>query len=142
MQEPSLSQSSGKADVMYRFLWLRSFDRPISVRIEKSGSSVNLYAVELDGRGGNDPGRILRKTQKALPAAEFERLTTKLRQPGFWQMWKVHEIGLDGAEWILESMQDGRYQVANQWTPDSGEFRDVCLLFLEFAGLLPMDRVY
>ncbi len=141
MQEPSLSQGKARADVVYRFLWLRSFNHPISVRVEKTGSSVNLHVVELDGAGGYGPGRFLRKTQKALPVADFEKLAARLGKPEFWQQ-KGPEIGRDGAEWILESMQDGRYQVADQWSPESGEFRDVCLMFLEFAEFLPMDHLY
>jgi enterochelin esterase family protein len=141
MQEPSLSQDKAKADVVYRFVWLRSFHHPISVRVEKTGSSIDLYAVELDGAGGYDPGRILRKTQKVLPVADFEKLADRLGKPEFWQR-KARENGLDGAEWILETTQNGRYQVAVEWSPKSGEFRDVCLVFLELAGLLPMDRVY
>ena len=141
MEEPSLSQGRGKADVAYRFLWLRTFDHPISVRVEKSGSTVSLYTVELDGKGGYDPGRILRKTQSTLSPADLERLTATLGKPEFWQQ-KALEPGLDGAEWILESVQDGRYQVTVQWSPQSGEFRDVCLVFLDLAKLLPMERIY
>ncbi len=141
MQEPSLSQGKVKADVAYRFLWLRSFHHPISVRVEKRGSSVNLYAVELDGAGGSDPGMILRRTQKALLVADFERLADRLGKPEFWQQI-VRENGPDGAEWILESMRDGRYQVAVEWSPESGAFRDVCLVFLDLAEFLPMDDVY
>jgi len=141
MQEPSLSQGKARADVAYRFLWLRTFHRPISVRIEKSGSLVDLYAVELDGKGGYDPGRILRKTQKVLAEADFERLRAKLSRPEFWQQ-KGPENGLDGAEWILESRQEGRYRIANQWMPQSREFRDVCLMFLDLAGFLPMGDIY
>ncbi len=141
MQEPSLSQGKAKADVVYRFLWLRSFHHPISVRVEKTGSSVDLYAVELDGAGGYDPGKILRKTQKSLPMVDFEKLADRLGKPEFWQQ-RGRQSGVDGAEWILESLQNGRYQVANRWSPKSGEFREVCFLFLEYAGLLPMDPVY
>jgi enterochelin esterase-like enzyme len=141
MQEPSLSRGKTKSDVAYRFLWLRSSHHPISVRVERTGSSVNLYVLELDGAGGYDPGRVLRKTQRALPAADFEKLADRLGKPEFWQQ-KGPDIDRDGTAWILESMQDGRYQVADQWSPESGEFRDVCLMFLELAGFLPMSDVY
>lgn len=41
MQEPSLSRGKTRVDVAYRRLWLRTFHRPISVRVEKTGSSSN-----------------------------------------------------------------------------------------------------
>jgi enterochelin esterase family protein len=141
MQEPSLSRDKAEADVVYRFLWLRTFHHPISVRIEKTGSSIDLCAIELDGKGGYDPGKILRKTRKSLSVADFEKLADKLGDPKLWEQ-KGHSGGLDGAEWILESVKDGHYQVAVRWNPGSATFRGVCLMFLESAGFLPMNDVY
>ena len=59
MKEPSLWKlaQNDRSAVVYRFLWLPTFDRPVSVRLVKSGESALLDAVELDGRGGYEPGK-------------------------------------------------------------------------------------
>src|SRR5437764_1153773 len=60
MGEPSLWKlaEDGHAVSVYRLLWVSSFHHRVSVRIVKSGGSFVLHAVELDGKGGLDPGKI------------------------------------------------------------------------------------
>ncbi len=144
MEEPSLSRGERTAETTYRFTWLRTFHHPVSVRIEKEGSSITLYAIELDGAGGYKPGNVLKREQKQLSPADYDRLAATLDREEFWRKWSKRGLGgLDGAEWILEKSHHGRYQVADQWSPDSGEYREVCLLFLEYAGLLtPETKTY
>src|SRR5690349_15429772 len=48
MSEPSLSSGNYTGDV-YRFLWLRTWGRPIVVRVESDAHAWLLTAVELDG---------------------------------------------------------------------------------------------
>lgn len=144
MGEPSLSCGERTAETTYRFTWLRTFHHPVCVRIEKKGSSIALHAIELDGAGGYEPGNVAKRVQKQLSQADYSRLTDTLGREDFWQKWGHRGFGgLDGAEWILERSHQGRYQVADQWSPESGEYRDVCCLFLEYAGLLtPETKVY
>jgi len=142
MLEPSLSCGGRTDGFAYRFLWLRSFHHPIAVRIEKNGSSVALTAVELDGTGGHEPGGIVKRVQRALSPAEQDKFLTKLSQVRFWEMRKNQDrFGLDGAQWILEGAESGRYQVVERWSPGPGAYREVCLLLLGFAGFAipPLD---
>src|SRR5262245_8575536 len=76
MAEPSLScgDSSGES---YRFLWLRTFGRPIAVRVE-TGKPSTLTAVELDGAGGYQPGKISRRVQRQLSADEWKAFSDAL----------------------------------------------------------------
>ena len=74
MLEPSLSCGQGSDGFAYRFLWLRSAHHPIAVRVEGSGSSLTLSAVELDGTGGHAPGEIVKRVQRALSPAEREQV--------------------------------------------------------------------
>lgn len=59
MGEPSLWKlaEEDRAVSVYRLLWVPSFHHRVAVRIVKSGDSFMLHAVELDGKGGLDPGR-------------------------------------------------------------------------------------
>ena len=60
MDEPSLWAMSrdDRHAVVYRFLWLPTWGRPVSVRIERLGDEATLSLVQLDGSGGYDPGEI------------------------------------------------------------------------------------
>jgi hypothetical protein len=144
MLEPSLSCGERTGEFAYRFLWLRSFHHPICVRIEKNGSSVTLNAVELDGTGGHAPGGIAKRIQRALSPAEQDKFTTRLNRIRFWEMRKNEaRFGLDGAQWILEGTENGRYQVVERWSPGPGAYRDLGLLLIEFTGItIPMLDYY
>ena len=43
----------------YRFLWLRTFHKPIAVRVWSADSRYYLVVKELSGQGGYEPGRII-----------------------------------------------------------------------------------
>jgi hypothetical protein len=136
MLEPSLSCGERRDGFAYRFLWLRSFHHPISVRIEKSGSSVSLNAVEIDGTGGRAPGGIVKWTQRTLSPAEQDRFLTKLKQVGFWEMRKNQDrFGMEGAQWIVEGAENGQYRVVDRWSPGPGAYRDLCAILLDLAGV-------
>ena len=144
MMEPSLSCGEKMDGFAYRFLWLRGFHRPIAVRIEKNGPSVTLNAVETDGTGGSAPGRIVKRTQRTLSPAEHDKFLMKLKQVGFWEMRKNQDrFGMEGAQWVLEGAENGRYEVVDRWSPSPGAYRDVCLILLEFAGIaVPPAELY
>jgi hypothetical protein len=142
MLEPSLSCGARPDGFAYRFLWLRSFHHPIAMRVEKNGSSVTLNAVELDGTGGNAPGRIVKSVQRELSSAEQGEFLAKLDRVDFWKLRKNEErFGLDGAQWILEGAENGQYRVVERWSPESGPYHDVCVLLLGFTGITisPLD---
>ena len=63
LHEPSLwelSQRDPKAEV-YRFLWLRTFHHPVSVRlVVRAGGSGWMNVHMASGHGGYEPGRMSR----------------------------------------------------------------------------------
>jgi hypothetical protein len=142
MLEPSLSCGARPEGFAYRFLWLRSFHHPVAIRVEKSGPSVTMSAVELDGTGGNAPGGIVKSGQRELSSAEQGEFLVKLSRVDFWNLRKKEDrFGLDGAQWILEGAENGQYRVVERWSPESGPYHDVCVLLLGFAGIkiAPLD---
>lgn len=146
MAEPSLSCGESPSE-SYRFLWLRTFGRPIAVRIE-TGRSNTLTAVELDGAGGYHPGEISRRIQRQLNADEWKTLSEALKATDFWNMPGLEpRRGLDGAEWIMEGRSGHDYHVVNRWMPAAGAYRELCLMLVNFSGLMPSgetkrDAVY
>jgi hypothetical protein len=136
MKEPSLLNLPAKPTHVYRFVWLRSFHRPIAVRVWRENCRSYLVAKELDGRGGYEPGKLVHDKRKPLTETEWLGFLRLLNQTNYWQMpTEIHEGGNEGAEWILEGIRDGRYHIVERWSPRAGEYRAACLYLLNAAGL-------
>jgi len=152
MKEPSISISEHEFESAYRFLWLRTFNHPIAVRIEKLNGQIILYAVELSGKGGYDPGVIKKSKKKELSHDDFNRLSEILKEIDFWNMDNVLKIlntdgtitlNADGAQWILEGNSNGKYHVVDRWSPEAGKYKELCLYFLQIAGFkIKTDDIY
>jgi hypothetical protein len=127
MKEPSLfQQSTNKAVEQYRFLWLRTFHKPIAVRVRKDSAGITLRVIRLSGAGGYDSGKIEHEESFVLPADQWDRFLKLLSESSFWDTPSAEKDlgGLDGSQWILEGQATGRYHVVDRWTPSSnGEKR-------------------
>jgi hypothetical protein len=142
MMEPSVSCGARSAGYAYRFLWLRCSHHPIAVRVESDGSSVTLNAVEVLGDGEHEPGKIVKRIQRALTAAEEREFLAKLQRVDFWEMPKKQDrFGAEGAEWIVEGAENGHYQVVERWSPKAGPYHDFGKFLLDLAGftILPLE---
>jgi hypothetical protein len=144
MAEPSLSCGFPEDRETYRFVWLRTFHAPIAVRVSKSKNDVQLQAIELNGAGGYSPGVISRRVAKKLSDAEWNSITKLLVAIQFWKLpTEVPSNGLDGAQWIFEGRQDGKYHIVDRWTPRDGTYHDLGVLFLQLSGLsIPEKEIY
>jgi hypothetical protein len=137
MGEPSLSCGEARRE-SYRFLWLRTWGHPIAVRVEISSRSNTLTAVELDGAGGYEPGKVSRRVQRQLSVGEWKTFSDALKTAAFWKMQeRIPDHGLDGAQWIMEGRSGGDYRVVDRWSPETGAYRDLCLMLVKLAGLAP-----
>jgi hypothetical protein len=143
--EPKLSSGREPSDFAYRFIWVRCFNHPISVRIQRSGATTILRAVEMDGGGYYAWGNIAREINKELSPAEVEAAVARLDQAGFWQMESKDPTPtvIDGATWILEGNQNGKYHSVDRSGPKPGAFRDACLFLVQLSGLtVPANEIY
>ena len=61
----------------------------------------------------------------------------------YWTMPTVEEnsVGVDGAQWIVEGVRNGKYHLVDRWSPDTGAFREAALLLLQWTDL-PIDEIY
>lgn len=129
---------------IFRFIWLRTFHHPMCVRIEHSKvGKTFLYAKELNGAGGYEPGILITDRKIELSAQQYEALKEKLASINFFQLpSKERDLGgVDGAQWIFELNDNGSYHIVDRWCPQ-GEIRELGCWLLETAKLKPKDHIY
>lgn len=141
MGEPSLWAAALAGKTAVRFLWLRTWGRPIAVRVDVDGGLARLVATRLTGDGGYRPGKIDVQRSRALTAAEWEEVERALAAATFDTMPAQAEAGLDGAQWILERAKGGTYHLVDRWSPLGryAAFAHACQVLLDLAG---RDLVY
>lgn len=138
MHEPSLlDMAKDKSVLVYRFVWLRSFDHPISVRllVDEDGIS-GLTAIEMTSQGSFAPGVVAKKRTFAVSKEEVAHFQSLIKAITYWAMpTQVGHAGNDGAQWILEGVQGGQYHVVVRWNPEAGPYREACLYTLKLSKI-------
>ena len=160
LKEPSLWElSKTQSTETYRFLWLRSFHQPISVRLDISHHGTGVLTTKAaSGRGGYKPGNLTTNKTRALTKEQTIWFLDRIEEQGFWSLpayAKPHkevgpngestvEVNLDGAQWILEGIKDGQYHVADRWSPGNGPVRTLGIIMLIDLGKLKLlyEEVY
>lgn len=121
---------------VYRFTWLRSFDKPIVVRIEQAKSGALLMtASRLSGMGGYVPGSVEARIVRGLSQDEANQFRRALSAANGLRLRAVScRWGYDGAKWIFEGVDRRRYRYVQRWSPDQGSVRALGLVMLSFTG--------
>lgn len=120
-----------------RFLWLRSFDPPVVVRFSASSAGTwRMKAKRLSGAGGYEPGEISDEVDRSLTQEEASRVMALVDGADLLSRAarKCPEGGLDGARWIVESLDEDSYRYIDRWTPMEGQVHDFGLLAIELTG--------
>jgi hypothetical protein len=122
---------------IYRFTWLRTFNNPIAIRIERTDNKYLLFWKLCDGKGGYDPGKLTINQEKKISEAEWKEFKNRINQVDFWNMKTNSKIlGFDGAEWILEGKLNNQYHVVNRWSPKpSDNFYRCCDYLISLTEL-------
>jgi hypothetical protein len=153
LEEPSvwhLSLQKPPVEV-YRFLYLRSFDHPIAVRLSIAADGTGaLTSKETNGAGGYEPGSLIRNRTVKLSEKRVESFREKVEELGFWKLptWPEPDektVGVDGAQWILEAAEGGRYHVVDRWSPHSDDpiHKIATMLMIDMARFeIPHRDVY
>jgi hypothetical protein len=133
LEEPVLSDSLPAK--VFRFTWLRSFHNPVVIGLENMNDSISLYWKVCDGAGGYGPGKIIENQSIALTIKEWKDFVDGINSIDFWNLptTKSGILGTDGAQWILEGKEPGKYHVVDRWS--GGEIEKVCLKLLELTDL-------
>lgn len=136
-REPSLFVASTieQPKSALRFTWLRSFDPPVVIRVEWNGLTGQLFAKQLLGVGGYEPGEVNRSFRRRLGPWETFRLRYMLwRADLFRAPPKDCAPGLDGAAWIFEGVDNNGYHFLERWSPESGSAHQVGLFLVGLTG--------
>ena len=138
MAEPSLLTASKDGTlIVFRFLWLRTFHYPIAIRMTvRPDGTASITAKVTSGHGGYEPGRVVQRKSVEIPKTTVAHFFDLLQSASFWSLRNDAEIGgNDGAQWILEGLQNGTYRVIVRWSPKDGDYRTACLYLLELSGI-------
>ncbi|HYC74108.1 hypothetical protein [Brevundimonas sp.] len=126
-----------------RFTWLRSFHAPVVIRLNPTtDGGVLMTATELSGKGGYDPGGVTRRIERRLSAEESAAVARVLETTGaLAQRPRDCDLGLDGAQWILESAGPEGYRFVDRWSPREGPVRELGLHLIGLTGWT-YDAIY
>lgn len=137
---------------VYRFLWLRSFHHPLSLRLTVASDGTGTLACkETNGKGGYEPGKLIRNTIAKLSKQETQWFRDRLDEIGLWKLptlqtlqpFNADVVGLDGAQWIAEASKAGRYHIVDRWSPAPGDpihaFGTMLMIDLAHLKLLYQD---
>lgn len=123
MGEPSLfSLADDREHEVYRFLYVPTFSKPIDFRAYVDGEDYRMTITRLSGNGGYDPGKKELTGTMLMEPIEFEALRNAMANPNLRS--PISELQaeafavLDGEQWILESLSDGEYSLAQVQSPE------------------------
>ncbi|CAN5348165.1 hypothetical protein BH10PSE1_BH10PSE1_21200 [soil metagenome] len=138
--EAALFQMSGPT---LRFTWLRTFHAPVVIRVDTTADgSVTMTATELSGAGGYEPGTVSRRIERRLSDEETAALVRTLEDTAVLeQPPRACDLGLDGAQWIIESVGPNGYWFVDRQSPRDGPVRELGLLMLGSTDWAP-DPIY
>jgi hypothetical protein len=147
MKEPSLSREREQGLESYRFLWLRSFHQPVSIRIWRNAEQIQLVVRQLSAGGQAVDGQVKVVGELTIdvtrPATkeEWEHFQELLTNSSFWSMPSedVRPRGVDGAGWLLEGVKFNQYHLVNRRSPEQGAYREACIYLLRISGV-PVDE--
>jgi hypothetical protein len=146
-KEPSLfALTKVKSVQSYRFLWLRSFNDDIVIRLDiHAEGTATLVEKVLGDRMSGTPGQVIHQEQRIISADKTAAFLKHLKDDQFWSLQTdIHKSECDGAEWVIEGVRDGSYHLVTRWSPENGPIHDLGLeLALNLAGMkIPKGKLY
>ncbi|MCL2772057.1 MAG: copper amine oxidase N-terminal domain-containing protein [Oscillospiraceae bacterium] len=131
-----------KEQEIYRFTQIGSFSNPFTIRIEINDDKTGiLYFKQCDGPISVQAGNMIENKTKTLSSDEVEKLQDMIKKYRFWGIPKEDKImGLDGFDWIIEGVTNGKYHIVTRWVPYYNDA--VCKLgelFIELYGDESLD---
>lgn len=101
MDEPSLlAATKDRSVVAYRFLWLRSVDHPIAIRLTiHPDGTATLAGKQTSASGGYPIGGMTWNKSFNIPQPQVQSFMVDLHKAAFWQAAaKEDEPGIDATE--------------------------------------------
>jgi hypothetical protein len=126
--EPKIAEVDDKIPTI-RFFWIRTFHRPVCIRVFKDGEGPKIRVIRCAGKGGYEWGSI--ESDKTIPLSDeqWKSFVDQIKNPDVFAPLrnlnheeKMKLMGLDGSMWVIESKIDGKLTYAMVWSP--GTFVD------------------
>lgn len=121
--ESSIFAESNSPEVeSYRFLWGRTFHRPISVRLDMRAGRSGMLTIRIGQGETGSPGSLRGSVQtstRELAEDQIEAFRTAM-QASFWTTTPYghgDQAGADGSTWLIEALQAGQYHSVQRWSP-------------------------
>jgi hypothetical protein len=124
--EPSLYDlSANPSNESYRFLWLRTFDPPVAIRLDVNADGTGTVMTKIaDGEAGYPTTitKVAEVDRHVLTREQVQAFAALVDKDGFWSLATdepsaTDKARTDGSEWILEAARGGSYNVVARWSP-------------------------
>ena len=141
MEEPPLTTFKDLPEC-YRFLWLRSWDAPVCVRISRDSTVGSIATKVLEKYEGPTYGSLTHSSERHLTEDEMSHFAELLDAASFWSAPAEREwVTLDGAGWMLEGLRGGQQHIVKRNSPtkdgEDADFRLLCEELLRLGDLPP-----
>lgn len=127
--------------VIYRFTWMRSFHDQVSIMMRVLPEGNGQLRLQIYKRV---PQQLETRTQ-SLSKEQVGGVMALIKDAGFWGMATEGEgpQGTDGAEWVLEGVQGGRYHIATRWDASGTTYGMALLELLRLSDYNPpINEIY
>lgn len=118
---------------IYRFTWLRTFDNPIAIRIEKNENKIMLYWKVGKGDGGYAPIGLKKSGKKKLNLKQWDNFEKLLRNfdnlPN-----KNYAPFTERGDWIIEKKKHDSFK-AHKTNWQTNNIMKPCLYLLNLANI-------
>ncbi|MCX8523251.1 hypothetical protein OF897_04850 [Chryseobacterium formosus] len=132
LKEVSLFDKKNENLKIIRYTNLGTWSNPFVYKMELQNDQTILTYSQSDGLGGYQTGKIIKEYTEKMSVEKWNNLFSKANDINFWNM-ETHgsNIILDGEEWILEILIDGKYHLVTRNSPENNndqEFAELCKL--------------
>lgn len=136
LKEPILNELEICDDCeIYRFTWLRTFDNPIIVRLERNADRYKLTYKIGKGSAGYEPKGLKKSKTITVSNEDWDYFSKLLNQTGFDTIPNKYYFPMtDGASWILEHRTGFDYK-GHETNDPQDDFEVCCLYLLELAEI-------
>lgn len=116
LNEPDFKSYLGEGNFI-RLTWLRAFENPIVIRINKFGDTAYV-ALKENSFSLNSPenDKLLKDTIINIDKKEWNQFIDQINKSDYWNsQYSDSILGKDGAIWFLECRTNERYKVIQRW---------------------------
>jgi hypothetical protein len=150
LQEKSLCCDSSSRGRVVRFVWLRSFQHPVVIRLdEMKPGNWRVLTKTGTGTGGGAPGTVATVNERTLSARDAAAMRALFKASSwFWRTASAQAtttagdcapaktcvtVAGDGSQWIVEVRDGSRYHYVDRWSPKDGPVHDIGERFIALS---------